>query len=151
MILKMKSGGALLYRIMSANKCKRNDRIRKVSFCNYQCNNRFRQGLSLMHSWVKSCLKVGSSLIPTYHPTYYLSITKGKNNFTMERYATYHLSQVIKLSTGPPEVMKYEEYITYIVFFPKMFTLNLMRKQTNPDCGAIYKTTGLDSSKMPMS
>lgn len=88
---------------------------------------------------------------PKDHPTYYLSITKGKSNFTMERYGIDHLNQVITLSTGPPQVMKYEEYITYIVFFPKMFTSNLMRKQTNTDCGAIYKTTGLDSSKKPMS
>ena len=39
MIFKKKSEGALLYRIITGNKCERNDKIIKVSFYNYQCNS----------------------------------------------------------------------------------------------------------------
>ena len=39
MIFKKKSEGALLYRIITGNKCERNDKIIKVSFYNYPCNS----------------------------------------------------------------------------------------------------------------
>ena len=79
----------------------------KVPFCNYQCNNWFRQGSPLMHSWAKSCLTVGPSLIPKCHPTDYLWITKGENNFPMERYGRQLPKQVIKSwPTGPPRGRK---------------------------------------------
>ena len=43
---------------------------------------------------------------PKVQPIYYLSITKGENNFTMETYVRYHLNEVVRLSSGPLEVMK---------------------------------------------
>lgn len=38
-------GRALLHRKMLATKGRRNDRIRKISFCTHQCNNYFSKEL----------------------------------------------------------------------------------------------------------
>ena len=105
MIFKKKSEGGLLYRIITGNKWDRNDKIRKVSFTTINVivdSDRIITDAQMAEELSGSRIFTD----PKVQPIYYLSITKGENNFTMETYVRYHLNEVVRLSSGPLEVMK---------------------------------------------
>lgn len=97
--------------------------------------------------------------VSKYHSTYYLLVTTGKGNFTMEKPGWNHLTNVVKLGIAkhgtnwhhvPSDVMYWEGHsVIHAVFLPKISDLLLIKtyNQANPE--TVSKQQTWDPSTLP--
>lgn len=120
----------ILYKLMPANKCVKNNRFRKSIFCNQQNSNWFRQG-SLMddHRWnivqnkifTQSHSLTPSKLLINYKGYSCLFCGEIKISINNNRTNSYYV---------PPDVTQQERCdITYVEFSPKVYSLNLIMRK----------------------